>query len=216
MKKNSKDAIVDAAISLFNAKGFQGTTMRDIAGKAKVNIANISYYFENKSGLLEHCFTDYYERYINEIEKGMDEFELGARTCLKKVIENLLKFQCEHMQLTRFVLRELSLDSQVVREIMSTYLVKERFYFTKILENGMLRQEYKRINIHYFIIQLKGLLSTPFLNSDYMTEVLYIVPNEKYFAEKYLHEIFNWIDSILSSKSITKTNFVLQRHVLRS
>ena len=86
MKKNSKDAIVDAAISLFNAKGFQGTTMRDIAGKAKVNIANISYYFENKSGLLEHCFTDYYERYINEIEKGMDELELGARNCLKKVI----------------------------------------------------------------------------------------------------------------------------------
>ena len=64
----------------------------------------------------------------------------------------------------------------------------------------MLRQEYKRINIHYFIIQLKGLLSTPFLNSDYMTEVLYIFPNEKYFAEKYLHEIFNWIDSILSLK----------------
>ena len=214
MKKNSKDAIVDAAISLFNTKGFQGTTMRDIASKAKVNISNISYYFENKSGLLEHCFTNFYESYINEIEKAMTDLELGARSCLKKVIENLLKYQCEHMQLTRFILRELSLDSQVVREIMSTYLVQERYYFTKILEYGMLRQEYRRINIHYFIIQLKGLLSTPFLNSDYLTEVLYILPNEPYFAEKYLCEVFNWIDSILSSKSITKTNFVLQRHVL--
>ena len=48
MKKNSKDAIVEAAISIFNTKGFQGTTIREIAGKAKVNVANISYYFQNK------------------------------------------------------------------------------------------------------------------------------------------------------------------------
>ncbi len=214
MKKNSKDAIVDAAISLFNAKGYHGTTMRDIAGKANVNIANISYYFENKCGLLEYCFADFYEQYMNVFEKGMNELELGARSCLKKVTENLLKFQCEHLQLTRFILRELTLDSQVVREIMSTYLVKERFYFTKILEYGMLRKEYKKVNVHYFILQLKGLLSMPFLNSGYMTEVLYILPHEKYFAEKYLHEVFNWIDSVLSPKQITKTNYVLQRHIL--
>jgi len=212
MKKNSKEAIVEAAISLFNAKGFHGTTMRDIAGKAKVNIANISYYFENKNGLLEHCFTRFYERYMNEFEKGMAELELGARTCLKKVAENLLNLQCEHIHLTRFILRELSLDSQFIREIMSTYLVKERYYFTKILEYGMLRKEYKKVNVHYFIIQLKGLLSMPFLNSDYMAEILYILPHEKYFADKYLLEVCHWIDSALTPHPIVQTNFVLQRH----
>ena len=189
MKKNSKDAIVEAAISLFNTNGYSGTTIRDIAKKANVNVANISYYFQNKNGLLEYCFTVYFEKYIEEFEKGMAELEKGSRFCLKKITENLITFQCENTHLTRFILREISLDSQVVREIMSTYLVKERYYFTKILEHGMAIKEYRTLNINYFIIQLKGLLSMPFLNSQYMSEVLHIFPHEKYFADKYLSQI---------------------------
>ena len=53
MKINSKDAIILAAISLFNTKGFDGTSIRDIAAKANVNVATISYYFQNKDGLLD-------------------------------------------------------------------------------------------------------------------------------------------------------------------
>lgn len=207
MKKNSKDAIIQAAISLFNTQGFHGTTVRDIAGKAKVNIANISYYFQNKNGLLEYCFTNYYEKYINELEKGIVELESGAYSSLKKIIGNILKFQCENIHLTRFVLRELSLDTQIVREMMSTYLMKERYYFTKILEIGVARQEFKKVNANYFIIQLKGLLSMPFLNSQYLSEVLHVFPHEKYFADKYLQEIFIWLESVLTPKPIESSQY---------
>lgn len=204
MKKNSKDAIVAAAISLFNTNGYSGTTIRDIAKKANVNVANISYYFQNKNGLLEYCFTVYFEKYIEELENGVAELENGSRLCIKKITEKLLHFQCENLHLTRFILREMSLDSQVVREIMSTYLVKERYYFTKILEYGMMRKEYNKFNVNYFILQLKGLLSMPFLNSDYISEVLHIFPHEKYFADKYLTQLYHWIDSVLSPQSLKK------------
>ncbi|MCQ6274406.1 forespore capture DNA-binding protein RefZ [Bacillus sp. V3B] len=207
MKKNSKDAIVQAAISLFNTKGFHGTTVRDIAGKANVNIANISYYFQNKNGLLEYCFTNYYEKYINELENGILELESGAYSSLKMVIGNILNFQCENIHLTRFILRELSLDTQIVREMMSTYLVKERYYLTKILEVGVARQEFKKVNANYFIIQLKGLLSMPFLNSQYLSEVLHVFPHEKYFADKYLKEIFDWLDGMLIPKQIQPSQY---------
>ena len=126
MKKNVKDEIADAALlSLFNTNGFNGTTIRDIAKKAKVNIANISYYFQNKNGLLEYCITMYFEKYIAEIEKGMGGLEKGSRLCIKNIVKSSLRFNARISHLTRFVLREMSLDSQVVREIMSTYLVKE-------------------------------------------------------------------------------------------
>nr|WP_295969843.1 forespore capture DNA-binding protein RefZ [uncultured Bacillus sp.] len=205
MRKNSKDEIVAAAISLFNTNGFDGTTMRDIAKNAQVNIANISYYFQNKKGLLEHCFTIYFERYMKEIERGIEkELEKGSRLCLKEITKNLLEFQCENIQLTRFVLREISLDSQTVREIMASYLVKERYYLTKILEYGVEKQEYKKLNSYYFIIQLKGLLSMPFLNSHYLSEVLHIFPHEKHFFERYLIEMVHWIDNTLTPPQLWK------------
>ncbi|MBB6445725.1 forespore capture DNA-binding protein RefZ [Bacillus benzoevorans] len=199
MRRNAKDEIAAAAIFLFNTNGFNGTTIRDIAKKAKVNIANISYYFQNKNGLLEYCFTIYFERYMAEIEKGLGELEKGARHCMKNIIKNLLVFHCENIPLSRFVLREISLDSQMVREIMSTYLVKERYYLTRILEYGVEKQEYKKLNGNYFIIQLKGMLSMPFINSHYISEVLHIFPHEKHFLDKYLGALHQWIDSTLSS-----------------
>lgn len=202
MKKNSKEAIIKAAISLFNTRGFHGTSIRDIAGKAEVNVANISYYFQNKEGLLEYCFMAYYENYLVQLEKGMADLDEGAFLCLKKVIENIVNFHYQNSHLTRFILRELSVDSQIVREMMSTYSVKERYCFTQILETGILRKEFNKTNINYFILQLKSLLSMPFLNSQYMSEVLYIFPHEKYFAEKYLKEIYQWVESILVPQTL--------------
>lgn len=209
VRRNAKDEIADAAIILFNTNGFNGTTIRDIAKKAKVNIANISYYFQNKNGLLEYCFTLYFERYMAEIEKGLGELEKSAKDCMKNIIKNLLVFHCENIPLARFVLREMSLDSQIVREIMSTYLVKERYYLTRILEYGVKKQEYKKLSSHYFIIQLKGMLTMPFINSHYISEVLHIFPHEKHFIDKYLGELYHWLDNVLSPQLSKKESYAL-------
>lgn len=48
--------ILETAENLFASKGFEGTTVRDIADKAGVNIAMISYYFGSKEKLLEAVF----------------------------------------------------------------------------------------------------------------------------------------------------------------
>ncbi|MGQ0418773.1 TetR family transcriptional regulator, partial [Bacillus sp. HC-Mk] len=59
--KQTKQKVIDAAISLFNTKGYDGTSVRDIAKRADVNVANISYYFAGKQGLLEQLITDFLE-----------------------------------------------------------------------------------------------------------------------------------------------------------
>ncbi len=48
-----KEKILEVAEELFAEKGFEGTSVRDIAQKAEVNIAMISYYFGSKEKLLE-------------------------------------------------------------------------------------------------------------------------------------------------------------------
>jgi hypothetical protein len=202
VKKNSKDAIVQAAILLFNTNGFHGTSIRDIAAKAKVNVANISYYFENKHGLLEYCLTTYFEQYLKNIEAALPLLEESPVSCLKKVAENILRYQCENIQFTRFILREMSIDSQIVREIMSTYYVKEKYFLKKIIEKGILTKVIRSQSIPYMIIQFKGLLTMPFLNTQYVTEVLHVFPQERFFEEKYLKEIYFWIDGVVETTYI--------------
>lgn len=204
MSNNTKETILESAVSLFNTQGFSGTSIRDIAKKARVNVAHISYYFKNKRGLLEYCFTDFFEGYMQEIEKGFATLNKGAVYCLKQITKNIIQYQYRNTQLTRFVLREISIDSQIVREVMSTYFVKEKYYLNRIFEEGMRTRELKTFTINYSIIQYKGLLYMPFLNTDYLSEVLYVFPQESYFAEKYIKEIYSWIDGVLLNREQKK------------
>ncbi|WP_316570980.1 forespore capture DNA-binding protein RefZ [Neobacillus sp. YIM B06451] len=203
MRKNSKETIITAAVSLFNTKGFAGTSIRDIAAKANINPSNIGYYFDNKLGLLEHCLTTYFEHYLEQIELALPLLEESPSACLKKVIEGILYYQFSDIHMSRFIVREMSLDSQTVREIMSTYYQKEKYYFHVIFENGMERGEFRKLSPAYAMIQLKGQLSMPFLNPHYITEVLHVFPHERYFMEKYLEHILSWIDAaVLENKPV--------------
>src|SRR5436190_23438754 len=47
----AREAILAASAELFSAQGYAGTTIKEIAGKAKVNSALLYYYFEDKEGL---------------------------------------------------------------------------------------------------------------------------------------------------------------------
>ena len=209
MKKDSKEEIVKAAISLFNSNGYAGTSIRDIATAAQVNSATIAYHFENKLGLLEYCFTYFFEKYLQIIEEKFSLMDAGVKDCLKRFTADLLHYQCENIELTSFVYREMSMDSQVVREIMSTYALKEKYYFQKIFEKGFERKEFRPHSIAYLIIQYKGLLMMPFINAHYLREVLYIFPNERFFEQKYLKEINIWIENTLGTRFIEKKEAIL-------
>jgi AcrR family transcriptional regulator len=49
--ESPRERILDAALDLFGERGLTGTTVRDIAARAKVNVAAISYHFRGKDEL---------------------------------------------------------------------------------------------------------------------------------------------------------------------
>jgi AcrR family transcriptional regulator len=49
-------AIIETAERLFSKKGYDGTSVRDIATEAGINVAMISYYFGSKEKLMEAVF----------------------------------------------------------------------------------------------------------------------------------------------------------------
>ena len=51
-ESDTKEQILDAAEQIFGAKGFAGTSLRDITRKAGVNLAAVNYHFGSKEGLL--------------------------------------------------------------------------------------------------------------------------------------------------------------------
>lgn len=53
--RTTREAIIEAALRGFGAKGFAATSVREIAAAAGTNIASISYHFGGKEGLRDAC-----------------------------------------------------------------------------------------------------------------------------------------------------------------
>ncbi len=116
----TRTALIHAALTLFGAKGFDGTSTREIAAQANANIGSIAYHFGGKEGL-RTAAADYIVATIQGIAgQALGNFELAggtkitpeaAHAQLKAALERMVAFvvvQPEAGEIVQFVLRELS------------------------------------------------------------------------------------------------------------
>ncbi|WP_379965393.1 forespore capture DNA-binding protein RefZ [Ectobacillus sp. sgz5001026] len=195
---STKQKIIDAAVFLFNTQGFDGTSVRDIARKADVNAANISYYFSGKQGLREFLVTNFLESYIRVLEVGFERLStLPPKETLFAIVDNILLYQSDNRHLSRFFYREISLDSILIREIMTTYFIREKYYFSTIIQSGIEQRQFRKLPFPIFMAQLKGMISVPYLYPQYVSEVLHTFPSERYFVETYRKEVKEWLNKTI-------------------
>ncbi|MGM8365849.1 forespore capture DNA-binding protein RefZ [Virgibacillus sp. W0181] len=198
MKVNqSKQKVIDAASLLFFQNGFHGTSVRDIADKASVNVSLISYYFKSKQGLLEYAVTRYYESYLTAIEGTLQQSKSEpALEQLKKLIDSIIQYKQANHQFTCFVHRELTLDSIFVREMAVTYLAKEHHLISKVFF-ATLKKGKQTDEKEFLLMQLKGMLITPYvLKNDWKDKVIGTYSHQQ-FAHKYTEIIYRWLDYII-------------------
>lgn len=192
-KKSTKQKVIDAASELFFQHGFHGTSVRDIAERAAVNVSLISYYFKSKQGLLEYAVTQYYEEYLEVIDHVVDSNQ-EAIEILQKLIEAMIQYKTEHFQLTAFIHRELSLDSTFVREMSVTYLAKENHILTNLFSQ-ILSSEKKR-DKHYLFMQLKGMIMSPYIFRNEWNNQLFDQVDINNFVRNYGQTISKWLEYV--------------------
>jgi AcrR family transcriptional regulator len=82
----TRQSIVDAALRLFRANGFDGTTMRAVADEAGVSLGNAYYYFGSKEHLVQ-AFYDQMQVLHAEASAGVLARETGFAARLEGLFE---------------------------------------------------------------------------------------------------------------------------------
>ncbi len=192
-KSQSKQKVVDAAISLFFQKGFDGTSVRDIADQAGVNVSLISYYFKGKQGLLEHAITNYYEAYLQTIEETLQKNSSAPPLDqLKKLVHEIILYKHQYLQLSSMIHRELSLDTIFVREMTVTYLAKENYLINHILSQVVKHKSSQEKRL--IALQLKGMLITPYVLHQEWREHYVGDYSQEMFVKAYVKSVEEWLD----------------------
>ncbi|WP_245804830.1 forespore capture DNA-binding protein RefZ [Halobacillus hunanensis] len=180
-QNTTRQKVLDVASQLFYSQGFNGTSVRDIANRAQVNVSLIHYYFKSKQGLFESLAVHYFEPYLEMIE---NEANANLEQNLESLVKRILQYKQEHYQLSCLVNRELTLNTVFAREMLVTYLAKENHLLTQLLFNKSSKLEitYKE---KLCLVQLKGLLNAPFVMPLEFQESLLTESSVAHFIDVY-------------------------------
>jgi AcrR family transcriptional regulator len=92
--------IIEVAERLFSQKGFAGTSVRDIAQEADVNVSMISYYFGSKEKLIEALFQLRMSESRSRLETLVQNEDLNPIQKINMLVDNaidrLMGNQCFH------------------------------------------------------------------------------------------------------------------------
>ncbi len=104
--------ILLAAERLFATKGFDGTSVRDIAHEANVNVAMINYYFGSKDKLLDTFF----EWRVPDFMINVDELALieNALDKIDTMVDRSIKSMNSHRKLYHIITIESSLKQRML------------------------------------------------------------------------------------------------------
>ena len=98
--------IIETAERLFADNSYDGTSVRDIAEEAGINVAMISYYFGSKEKLLEALFSYRAEGTTQKLEGMLQNRELSSLEKINIMIDYYIdKIQSQH-SFFRILMRE--------------------------------------------------------------------------------------------------------------
>lgn len=179
----TKLRILSAAAKLFDIHGYKGTSVRQIAEKAQVNSALISYHFQGKQGVLETLITSYFETLFRLLQE--QKAELSGHhpfAVLEQVVQLYISFQCEHASITRLIQRELSVESMLAREVMTLYMTRWKHGLAQVVENGISSGHFLPVSVDRIVLALASQLIYPFLHPQIVRQVYDLEPASEEFA----------------------------------
>lgn len=190
--------IIESAERLFAENGFHGSSIRDIAKDADVNIAMISYYFGSKEKLLEALFAVRTEEIKIKLETLLNDNTLTPLEKTYRLIDNyidkIMNQQCFHKIMMREQMANREGNMQVSTLIRETKL-KNRALIMEIIKQGQKLGHFKKnVDIQLLLLTLMGTVNQLLSSQDFYKETnnLQDMPDDefrKHIRKKLSHHL---------------------------
>ncbi len=154
---DSRAALLKAASKVFAKNGFDGTTVKDLADEAGVNVSMVSYYFGGKEGLYKTILENFGLEGVASTERllkpprSREEFELR----LGLFAESIFEMHAKEPDLVRIIHRSMDMPSpltdQIFENVFSRIFTALEAYIQVSCELGLIRQDIDHEIISEFI-----------------------------------------------------------------
>ncbi len=172
--KDKKHFIVEKAEELFANQGFSGTSVREIAKAADVNVAMISYYFGSKEKLLMEIFryrADYLQTKIGNL---LNNSSLSWWDKLDIHIDHYVEKIKDNQHLHRIIMREVDMNScSKVSEFFLEHKKAHFKIFSQYIREGQEAGVFnKEVDLLALYTSLAGISKYILFNQDFVRTII--------------------------------------------
>ena len=199
--KDKRVHILDSAEQLFAEKGFDGTSVRDIAGHAGVNIAMISYYFGSEQKLLVALIahrSSYTHGILEELNKDerlspWDKIERLVDLYVDKIVNNY-KFHCI------MTMHLPTIQSDDIREMITDIKIKNFEQVKKIITEGQKKKVFRKVDMELTVGCVMGTLTQVTLSKSLYCRLMHIdQTDEEGYRKKMIPKIKAHLKELLKA-----------------
>ncbi|WP_301922077.1 TetR/AcrR family transcriptional regulator [Ferruginibacter sp.] len=161
--------IIETAERLFSEKGFDGTSVRDIADEAGINVAMISYYFGSKEKLMEALF----ELRVGTVKMRIESLiKDESLTPLEKVnilidehIERNMQKQCFHKIMVGV---QVTIKNPAILKAANNIKLRNAVVVTELIKEGQKKGVFKKkVDVVLMLNTMIGTVSQSLISMDY-------------------------------------------------
>lgn len=153
---DKQQEIFAAALHLFQAKGYHGTSMQDLADAMGMQKASLYYYIRSKEELLVRVCERGTGAFTNELSEIVDS-DLPAPEKLQRAIECHLVALCEQLDLFTVFLREQKFLGDAQKKKLRGEGKHHAELLAAILEQGVASGEFRAVNITVTALAIVGM-----------------------------------------------------------
>ena len=163
MARDTKEKILESAHLLFEEKGFNGVTMREISAKSGINKGLLHYYFKSKQAIFLGVFRQVIKYVFLNVSEILERKDIDFDTKVDLLVDQYILLLSKHPKLPLFVLSELGKLPDFVEGTQIALTLKKA---ATLLEENL--KEVKKVEPgegFHFLMSLASLCVFPFVAS---------------------------------------------------
>ncbi|HRW62972.1 MAG TPA: TetR family transcriptional regulator [Bacteroidales bacterium] len=157
----TKERIIQSATGLFLEKGYERTSVREIAKRADINLALMNYYFRSKEILFENIVNLLIGKTSGALKKILDS-DLILEEKIWQYICNYIDMLIQNPLLVSFILAVLNRNPDQLTRLSVTDNLYNSEVFKKQLTMAFDEGKIKKTNPEQFYINMLSMIAFPF------------------------------------------------------
>ncbi len=162
---DKRENIISVAIELFAEKGFEATSIRELAAKADVNVAMVNYYFGSKDKLFEAIIEKKATHMRGKLEELLADTSLTELQKVDVIIESYVDRILSQPNYHRLIHQELLLKQRISLHDNITKIFSGNTLMVKaIIEGGIKKGAFKKVDPEMTMASIIGTINQVMLS----------------------------------------------------